>query len=86
MVQVMLPGALRDRTGGLALVEVEGGTAGEVLGRLEARYPALRGWLLDERGRIRDHVKLFVNDTEASLETPLATGDELHIVPAISGG
>ena len=86
MARVILPGLLRDRSDGAGELVVDGSTAAHVLRQLETRYPALRGWVLDERGRLREHVKLFVNDAEAFLDTRVAAGDELHIVPAISGG
>lgn len=86
MARVILPWLLRERAGGSGLVEVDGGTAREALLRLEARHTGLRGWVLDERGGIRPHVRLFVNDSPASLDTRMSPADELHIVPAISGG
>ncbi len=86
MPRVILPSLLRDRSSVDGDVVVDGGTAGEVLRQLETRYPRLRGWILDERGSLREHVKLFVNDAEASLDSAVAADDEMHVVPAISGG
>ncbi|MBI4540188.1 MAG: MoaD/ThiS family protein [Gemmatimonadetes bacterium] len=86
MPTVTLPSPLVDRAGGLRQLDVPSGTALEVIRRLEVQHAGLRGWILDEQGRLREHVKLFVNDAEASLDTALSDGDELHIVPAISGG
>jgi molybdopterin converting factor small subunit len=53
---------------------------------LEAAYPALRGWIVDERGALRRHVKLFRRGEAIALDTPIAPADEVHIVAAISGG
>jgi molybdopterin converting factor small subunit len=53
---------------------------------LEASYPALRGWIVDERGALRRHVKLYFGQGAVSLDTPIGPNDELHIVAAISGG
>lgn len=86
MPQVILPGLLSEKIGQSPLVEVDGATTGHVLRSLEQRYPALRGWVLDEQGRVREHVKVFVNGREASLDTGTTPKDELHIVAAISGG
>ena len=86
MPRIILPSFLSQRVGGIAPIEVAGPTAGAALRTLEERYPALRGWVLDEQGRVRAHVKLFLNGTEASLEHGTADSDELHIVAAISGG
>ena len=85
MPHVILPGLLSRHANG-PRVDIDGPTARDTLQALERRYPALRGWVLDEQGRVRAHVKLFVNGTEASLETNTSSNDELHIVPAISGG
>lgn len=86
MPRVILPGALRARSGGVKEIEVEAGTAGEILRRLESDHPGLAGWVLDEQGHLREHVKIFVNDTEAVLDTPVSIADELFVVRAISGG
>lgn len=86
MSVVILPAALRHEAGASVPLVVDGATAGAVLHALEERHPALRGWVLDERGRLREHVKLFVNGREASLDADTAPDDEVHVVPAISGG
>ncbi len=86
MAVVVLPTPLQERAGGAERVAVEGATAGEALRALEARCPGLRGWILDERGRLRQHVSLFVGDTRAEPDRGLAGDDELWVVQAISGG
>ncbi len=53
MAVVVLPTPLQARAGGAERVPVEGGTAAEALRELESRCPELRGWILDERGRLR---------------------------------
>ena len=78
---------LRARIQGQDPVVVEGGTAGDVLRRIEREHGALKGWMLDERGRLRDHVSVFVNDRRvSSLDHPVADGDEVYALHAISGG
>ena len=86
MVTVLFPSTLRPLVGGASQLEVPGATALETLRQLEREHPRLAGWVLDERGRLRPHVSLFVNDEQAGLERPVTPGDLLHIVPAISGG
>ena len=86
MPRVILPPALRQRAAGNGLVEVDGDTPGRVLHGLESAYPELRGWVLDERGLVRTHVRLFINGVAASLESPVGPQDELHVITAISGG
>jgi molybdopterin converting factor small subunit len=86
MPRVILTGSIRQRAGGVGAVEVCGSTARAVITALEASYPALRGWAVDEQGVLRRHVKLFRRGVSISLDAPLAPEDELHIVAAISGG
>jgi sulfur-carrier protein len=84
--KVILAGSIRQLAGGVGCVEVEGETAAAAVQALEAAYPALRGWVVDERGALRRHVKLFHRQAAVPLEAPLGADDELHIVAAISGG
>ena len=86
MAVVVLPTSLQARAGGVERVPVEGATAGEALRALEARCPGLRGWILDERGQVRQHVSLFVGDSRAEPERSLGGDEELWVVQAISGG
>jgi photosystem II stability/assembly factor-like uncharacterized protein/molybdopterin converting factor small subunit len=86
MATFHLPSTLRTLAGGLDRVEVPGGTVGEALRQLERAHPRLAGWVLDEGGALRRHVSLFVNEERAAPESPVAPGDQVHIVPAISGG
>ena len=53
---------------------------------LERAQPALRGWILDERGAIRRHINVFVNGEYADRDTPLTADDRVEVIPAISGG
>ena len=86
MAVVTLRAPLRDLAGGSSRLEVPGATVAEVIGRLEREHPRLAGWVLDERGRIREHVKVFVNGDVAGLEDSVAAADQVHVLPAISGG
>ena len=60
MAQVMLRAPLSELCGGRAHA-IPGATVSEVLAGLERAYPPIAGWVLDERGRIREHVNVFVN-------------------------
>lgn len=86
MVRVILPSNLLRFAAGVKEIDVEGATAGDALRRLQTVHPGLRGWVLDERGRLRTHVHVFVNDEQATLDSPVADDDRLHVVQAISGG
>jgi molybdopterin converting factor small subunit len=86
MPKVTLMGSIRQYAGGLGTVEVEGATARAAIASLERAQPALKGWAVDEQGALRRHVKLFVGGAAVTLDRELASGDELFIVGAISGG
>lgn len=86
-MNVRIPTPLRSYTGGRAVVEATGSTVAEVLADLDARHPGMRFRMLDEHGRIRRHMKVFVNDEATlDLDTALAESDELTIMQALSGG
>jgi molybdopterin converting factor small subunit len=65
---------------------LEAATVAELMRALEATRPALAGWILDERGRIRRHINVFVNGERGAEATPVSTEDRVDVLPAISGG
>ena len=85
MAQVMLRAPLSELCGGRTHA-IPGTTIGEVLVALEREHPPIAGWVLDERGRIREHVNVFVNGMPGEERTPVADADRLHVLPAITGG
>jgi sulfur-carrier protein len=86
MTVLCLRGPLRKLAGGHGEHELEGETVIEQLRALELRYPGLSGWILDERGRIRRHINVFVNGERGDEATPTRPGDRIEVVPAITGG
>ncbi|MBS0262748.1 MAG: MoaD/ThiS family protein [Planctomycetes bacterium] len=60
------------------------------LAELARQFPDVHVRLCDERGNPRPHINVFVNDdhvrTRAGLDTPLAAGDTVSLLPAVSGG
>jgi molybdopterin synthase sulfur carrier subunit len=86
MPRVILTGSICQHAGGVRSVEVGGETAGAAVSALEEAYPTLRGWIVDERGSLRRHVRVFLRQGAVALDTPVGPNDELHIVAAISGG
>ncbi len=84
---VRIASPLRSYTSGAATVSVRGHTLAEVLGSLEERCPGIRFRMIDEQDRIRPHLRLFVNSSEAQeLTARVADGDTVHILCALSGG
>lgn len=70
--------------------EVPGATVRELLAELDRRYPGFSGYIVDELGRLRRHVNVFVReepifDREA-LDDKVGPDDKVHILQALSGG
>ena len=86
MAVVRLRPPLSDLAGGQRELRFDGLTVAEVLGALERAHPAIAGWILDEHGRIRRHVNVFVNQEPGERETAVGPDDRVQVLPAISGG
>jgi sulfur-carrier protein len=85
-MKVAIPDALRSYTG-KAETEAFGETLAELLSDLERAYPGIRFRIVDEQDRIRRHIRIFVNGSQAqALGQALADTDEVVIVQALSGG
>jgi molybdopterin converting factor small subunit len=69
---------------------VEASTVAEVMRALEGIAPGIGFYLCDERGRLRTHVNVFVGKEmirdRRGLSDPVASGDEVHVLQALSGG
>jgi molybdopterin synthase sulfur carrier subunit len=89
-VQVKIPTILRSYTGGEKSVPGEGANLSALLDDLETRHAGLRGRLITEDGSLHRFVNVYVNDEDVrftgSLDTALADGDAVTILPAVAGG
>jgi len=89
-VTVSIPTPLRGFTAGRDSVELQGETVGQVLDGLLAEHSGLKQHLLQEDGRVRSFVNLYLNETDirqlSSTATRVKPGDVLTIVPSIAGG
>ena len=86
MPTVRLRAPLSELAGGNRELELDGATVAEVLRALEDEHPGVKGWILDEHGKIREHVNVFVNKDYGREDTAVGAQDRLHVLPAISGG
>lgn len=85
-MKVLIPTPLRSYTR-QAWVEAQGATLDEVVLDLDRQYPGIRFRMINEQGRMRPHVRFFVNDVAVhDMALALGPGDELCIVQALSGG
>jgi molybdopterin converting factor small subunit len=89
-VTVRVPTILRPLTGGAAEVTAEGATLAEVLDALEVDHTGIRARVLDEDGKLRRFVNVYVNDDDVrfsdGLSTPTPDGASVSIIPAVAGG
>ncbi|MFN3256843.1 MAG: ubiquitin-like small modifier protein 1 [Ilumatobacter sp.] len=87
---VRIPTTMRPLTGGEKQVSVEPGSLSDVIAALEAQHPGLGERLLDDEGGLRKFVNVFVDDDDVrfldGLETPVADGITVSIIPAVAGG
>jgi sulfur-carrier protein len=89
--RVAIPSPLRSYCAGAAMVTifcaVETPTLGDVLAALESAHPGIRFRMQDEQGRLRPHIKVFVDaDVERNLAARVPGGAGIMIVAALSGG
>ena len=87
---IRIPTPLRTATGGAATVEVDAATVGEAIASLEQAHPGVAERLLDDSGQLRRFVNVFVDDEDVrfqqGLQTPVAAGSTVSIIPAVAGG
>jgi molybdopterin synthase sulfur carrier subunit len=86
-MNVRIPSPLRSYTDQRSVVDANGATLEELLADLDRRYPGLRFRMVDEQGRLRKHMRIFVNqDPVRALDTSVVASDEVTIMQALSGG
>lgn len=89
-VTIFVPGPLRDYCDGARELGSSASTVRAALHALERNHPSLYRNLCDETGAVRRHINIFVNTSHMrdreGLDTPLVPGDEVIILPAVSGG
>ena len=88
-IKVQIPPPLRESANGLAEVPVFGATVGAVLQDLIRQCPGLDSKLFD-KGKLRPHINVLVNDEDSryleDLDTIVADGQTLALIPAVAGG
>jgi molybdopterin synthase sulfur carrier subunit len=89
-ITVRIPTILRTYTDGRAEVSVAGGTLAEVIDQLEADHTGIRARVLDDEGKLRRFVNVYVNDDDVrfaqGLGTAVPDGGNVSIIPAVAGG
>ena len=89
-IAVKIPTILRTYTSGASDVTVSGTTLAEALSDLDAQYPGIGARVLDDEGKLRRFVNVYVNDDDVrfleNLSTPTPDGASISIIPAVAGG
>lgn len=86
-MRVRIPTPLRSYTGQRSWVEASGSTVDEVLRDLDRQFPGMRFRVVDEQGRLRTHMNVFLNqDSVRDLTTAVGPDDEVTVMQALSGG
>ncbi len=90
MATVRIPPVLRPQTGGQPEVEAAGASVGEVLRALAAAHPDTEAQLFGAGGELNRYVNVYLNDEDVrvldGLDTAVADGDTVVILPAMAGG
>jgi len=88
-IEVRIPTILRTYTDGAKLVEGSGATLAEVLADLETRHTGIHERIVDEAG-LRRFVNVYLNDEDVrfldGINTAVADGDVVTVLPAVAGG
>lgn len=85
-MRVLIPSALRSYTQA-GQADATGATLGALIDDLDRQYPGIRFRMVDEQGRIRRHIRVFVSGRQSfDLAQPLTDADEVIIAQALSGG
>jgi len=89
-VRVRVPTPLRKFTQGSDEVDASGDTVLAMFEDLEQNHPGIKERIMDESGKVRRFVNVYVNGDDIrflkNVDTALKDGDNISIVPAIAGG
>ncbi len=90
MAKIHIPTPLRQYAGKQTAVEVVGETVADAMSDLIAKHPDLKRHLYTDGGKLRSFVNIYLNDEDVRYlqkdATPIASGDNISIVPSIAGG
>lgn len=89
-VVVRIPTVFRKFTDGESTVELESGTIRDLVDQLEVKHPGIGEQLLTSEGELHRFVNVYVNDEDAryldKLDTKVADGDTVSLLPSVAGG
>jgi molybdopterin synthase sulfur carrier subunit len=90
MPVLQIPGLMKSYVENQTEIPLQGETVAQVLNTLVTRYPAIKTHIMDDKGTVRRHINLFVNQNNIKslngLDTSVLENDKLILLPSISGG
>ena len=89
-LKILIPTPLRKLTGDADVVTVESGSLSEIIDNIDRLHPGFQARIRGEDGELRRFINIYINGEDIrfleNLETVVADGSEVSIVPAIAGG
>jgi molybdopterin synthase sulfur carrier subunit len=89
-INVRIPTILRTYTQDQSQVSADGATLTDVLDSLESSFPGIRARVVDDEGKLRRFVNIYVAEEDVrfaqGLDTPTPDGAQVSIIPAVAGG
>jgi hypothetical protein len=87
VAELRLPSTLPPLFAGLPRrLELDVGTVGEALDRLDERWPGLRDRLCEPGPALRQHIHVYVDGERAGLDREVEARSRVDVITAISGG
>jgi sulfur-carrier protein len=90
MPTLILPALMKYYVNDLSEVQVTGSTVSQAINDLTIQYPAIKPHIMDNQGRLRRHVNLFVNKENVNnlngMDTSIQESDIIILMPSIMGG
>lgn len=89
-ITIRIPAPLRGYAADARELEVQADTVRQALAAVGERHELMIRRVLTRDGELRPYVNLFLGETDvralAALDTPVADGDVLSIMPSVAGG
>jgi molybdopterin synthase sulfur carrier subunit/adenylyltransferase/sulfurtransferase len=90
MPTLTLPALMKYYVNDLSEVQITGSTVSQAINDLTSQYPAIKPHIIDNQGRLRRHVNLFINKENINnlngLDTSIEESDIIILMPSITGG
>ena len=90
MIKVKFTANLKRFFSDLEAFDLRASSVSEALDIIDAKHPGIKDYIVDEQGKLRQHVNIFIDNQSVkdkiNLRDKLSPGDEVHFIQALSGG